>query len=64
MRIKNCFGYFLLSLDRSLVRVYYVSIKSNAYYGEIAKQNVVKVEELAPLRGVILDRNLNPLIGQ
>jgi len=44
-----------------LVRVYYISIKSNAYYEEIAKQNAIKVDELAPLRGVILDRNLNPL---
>lgn len=41
--------------------MYYISIKSNAYYEEIAKQNVVKVEELAPLRGLILDRNHNPL---
>uniref|UniRef100_UPI003FA279A6 penicillin-binding protein 2 n=1 Tax=Sulfurospirillum cavolei TaxID=366522 RepID=UPI003FA279A6 len=31
------------------------------YYEEIAKQNAVKVDELAPLRGVILDRNLKPL---
>lgn len=44
-----------------LVRVYYISIKSNAYYEEIAKQNAIKVDELAPLRGVILDRNLNLL---
>ena len=43
------------------MRVYYISIKSNAYYEEIAKQNAVKVDELAPLRGVILDRNLKPL---
>ncbi|WP_333803550.1 penicillin-binding protein 2 [Sulfurospirillum sp.] len=61
MRIKIVLGIFISVWIALLVRVYYVSIKSNAYYEEIAKQNAVKVEELAPLRGVILDRNLNPL---
>ena len=61
MRIKIVLGIFLSVWVALLVRVYYISIKSNAYYEEIAKQNAVKVDELAPLRGVILDRNLNPL---
>lgn len=61
MRIKIVLSIFILVWIALLVRVYYVSIKSNAYYEEIAKQNAVRVEELAPLRGVILDRKLNPL---
>ena len=61
MRIKIVLGIFISVWIALLVRVYYISIKSNAYYEEIAKQNAVKVDELAPLRGVILDRNLNPL---
>ena len=61
MRIKIALGIFLSVWIAILVRVYYISIKSNAYYEEIAKQNVVKVDELAPLRGLILDRNLSPL---
>lgn len=61
MRIKIVLGIFFSIWVAILVRVYYISIKSNAYYEEIAKQNVVKVDELAPLRGLILDRNLNPL---
>ena len=61
MRIKIALSFFILIWIILLVRVYYISIKSNAYYEEIAKQNAVKVDELAPLRGVILDRNLNPL---
>ncbi len=61
MRIKIVLGIFISVWIALLVRVYYISIKSNAYYEEIAKQNAVKVEELAPLRGVILDRKLNPL---
>ncbi len=61
MRIKIVLSIFLFVWLALLVRVYYISIKSNAYYEEIAKQNVVKVDELAPLRGLILDRNLKPL---
>lgn len=61
MRIKIVLGIFFFVWIAILVRVYYISIKSNAYYEEIAKQNVVKVDELAPLRGLILDRNMNPL---
>jgi len=61
VRIKIVIAIFLAVWTALLVRVYYISIKSNAYYEEIAKQNAVKVDELAPLRGVILDRNLNPL---
>lgn len=57
MRIKIVLSIFLVVWVGLLVRVYYISIKSNAYYEEIAKQNVIKTEELAPLRGVILDRN-------
>jgi len=61
VRIKIILGFFVCIWTILLVRVYYISIKSNAYYEEIAKQNAIKVEELAPLRGVILDRNLKPL---
>jgi len=61
MRIKIALSIFAFVWIALLVRVYYVSIKSNAYYEGIAKQNAVKVEELAPLRGLILDRNLKPL---
>jgi penicillin-binding protein 2 len=61
VRIKIVLGLFFIVWTVLLVRVYYISIKSNAYYEEIAKQNAVKVDELAPLRGVILDRNLKPL---
>ncbi len=61
MRIKIILGFFFFVWFALLVRVYYISIKSNAYYEEIAKQNAIKVDELAPLRGVILDRNMKPL---
>ncbi|ELH2169159.1 penicillin-binding protein 2 [Campylobacter jejuni] len=40
-----------------LSRVYYLSIKSNVYYEELAKQNAIKTEFLPPVRGQITDRN-------
>ncbi|MCR6575027.1 penicillin-binding protein 2 [Campylobacter insulaenigrae] len=50
-----CFFTLLLS------RVYYISIKSNVYYDEIAKQNAIKTLPLAPDRGQILDTKGRPL---
>ncbi|MDD3344351.1 MAG: penicillin-binding protein 2 [Sulfurospirillaceae bacterium] len=61
MRIRIVLAIFFFVWLALLVRVFYISIKSNAYYEEIAKQNAIKVDELAPLRGLILDRNLKPL---
>ncbi len=40
-----------------LVKIYYLSIKSNTYYEYIAQQNAQKIEYLLPLRGVIRDKN-------
>jgi penicillin-binding protein 2 len=57
MRIKYLLFAFLAFWLILVVRIYYISIKSNTYYEEMAKQNAVKVEDLAPLRGSILDIN-------
>ncbi|WP_139899753.1 penicillin-binding protein 2 [Campylobacter jejuni] len=46
-------GVFIFLLSR----VYYLSIKSNVYYEELAKQNAIKTEFLPPVRGQITDRN-------
>lgn len=61
MRIKILLFAFFAFLLILLVRIYYISIKSNTYYEEIAKQNAVKVEDLAPFRGSILDTKGKPL---
>ncbi len=61
MKIKIALGIFILVWIALLARVYYISIKSNTYYEELAKQNAIKNEELAPLRGSILDINGKPL---
>ncbi|EOH3902602.1 penicillin-binding protein 2, partial [Campylobacter jejuni] len=49
--------FILLFFIFLLSRVYYLSIKSNVYYEELAKQNAIKTEFLAPVRGQITDRN-------
>ncbi len=61
MRIRLLLSGFVLVWIILLVRIYYISIKSNAYYDEVAKQNAVKIEYLAPLRGSIKDSNNKPL---
>ncbi|MFK5882089.1 MAG: penicillin-binding protein 2 [Sulfurospirillum sp.] len=61
MKIKIALSIFFTIWIALLARVYYVSIKSNAYYEGLAKQNAIKTEDLAPLRGSISDINGEPL---
>ncbi|EAJ5256858.1 penicillin-binding protein 2 [Campylobacter jejuni] len=57
MRMRLVVGFILLFFIFLLNRVYYLSIKSNVYYEELAKQNAIKTEFLPPVRGQITDRN-------
>ncbi|HEB8408430.1 TPA: penicillin-binding protein 2 [Campylobacter jejuni] len=57
MRMRLVVGFILLFFIFLLSRVYYLSIKSNVYYEELAKQNAIKTEFLPPVRGQIADRN-------
>ena len=57
MRMRIVVGFILLFFIFLLSRVYYLSIKSNVYYEELARQNAIKTQNLAPTRGQILDRN-------
>lgn len=61
MRIRFLLTLFALVWIILLVRIYYISIKSNTYYEEIAKQNAIKTEHLAPLRGTITDVKNRPM---
>lgn len=57
IRIK-IFMLFCLSVSLVLIlRMYFLSVKSNVYFEKIAKRNTEKVEIFAPSRGQILDRN-------
>lgn len=44
MRMRLVVGFILLFFIFLLSRVYYLSIKSNVYYEELAKQNAIKTE--------------------
>ncbi|ECK8448829.1 penicillin-binding protein 2 [Campylobacter jejuni] len=57
MRMRLVVGFILLFFIFLLSRVYYLSIKSNVYYEELAKQNAIKTEFLPPVRGQLTDRN-------
>ena len=61
MRMRIVFSFIILFWIIILVRIYYISIQSNAYYEEIANQNAIKTERLAPLRGSIKDTYGRPL---
>ena len=61
MRMRIVFSIITLVWIVLLVRIYYISIKSNAYYDELASKNAIKTELLAPLRGSILDTNGKPM---
>jgi len=57
MRYKFIIVIFLLFWGVMIARLYHISIKSNFYYEELAKDNVERKEYLKPVRGEIEDRN-------
>ncbi|BDY13921.1 penicillin-binding protein 2 [Hydrogenimonas cancrithermarum] len=61
MRIKLVITVFLVVWTILLVRIYQLTIKSNAYYETLATQNIIKKEWILPVRGEILDRSGKPL---
>ena len=54
-RITFIIVIFVLFWVLLLSRLYYLSIKSNKYYQELANRNVINTEYLAPTRGEIKD---------
>jgi penicillin-binding protein 2 len=52
---------FILIWAGMIIRLYHVSIKSNYYYEELAKENIERKEYLKPVRGEITDVNGNLL---
>ena len=57
MRLKIII-YFIVAISfLLLIRVYYLSVKSNKYYEHLSKKNYIKRFYTIPSRGLILDRN-------
>ena len=44
MRLKFVFVFVILFFSMLLVRIYYLSIKSNEFYEQVAKNNVISTE--------------------
>ena len=61
MRIKIFLLAMVLVWLALLTRIYYFTIKSNSYYEELSTRNSNKTEILFPSRGIIYDRNHQPL---
>ncbi|XPV69950.1 MAG: penicillin-binding protein 2 [Halarcobacter sp.] len=60
-RLNFLFIIISLILLTLLLRVYFLSIKSNTYYEELSKNNYIKRVYTIPNRGIISDRNGKPL---
>ncbi len=61
MRIKIILLIFSLIWVALLVRIFYLSVQSNAYYDALSDNNTIKSELITPIRGNIFDRNGNPI---
>ncbi len=61
MRYKIVIAIFLLFWGVMVARLYHVSIKSNFYYEELAKDNIERKRFIKPVRGEISDINGNLL---
>ena len=59
MRLKAIIYFIIAVCVLLLIRVYYLSIKSNSYYEELSTKNYIKTEFITAPRGAILDRNGN-----
>ncbi len=61
MRVKIFLIILFIVWVALLTRVYYFTIKSNSYYEELSARNSNKTEIIFPSRGIIYDRNHQPL---
>jgi penicillin-binding protein 2 len=61
MKIKVILFIFASIWLALIVRVFFLAVQSNSYYSRLSYQNTIKQEEIAPVRGTIVDRNNKPL---
>ncbi|MDP3265587.1 MAG: penicillin-binding protein 2 [Sulfuricurvum sp.] len=61
MKFKILLAIFSLIWISLVVRVYHLAIQSNEHYETLAQNNSIKTEFSPPVRGEILDRNLEPI---
>ena len=61
MKIKFIVLVFSIVWIGIIVRVFFLAVESNVYYKKLSHQNTIKNEEIAPVRGEIVDRNNKPI---
>ena len=61
MKIKFIIVVFSIVWIGIIVRVFFLAVESNQYYKKLSHQNTIKNEEIAPVRGEIVDRNNKPI---
>ena len=61
MKFKIILLLFTLIWISLIVRVYHLAVQSNDHYETLAQNNSIKTEYSSPVRGGILDRNLEPI---
>ena len=61
MKIKFILFIFISIWLALIVRVFFLSVHSNKYYTRLSQNNTIKSEEIAPIRGEIVDRNNKPI---
>jgi len=61
MKIKFIIIVFSIVWIGIIVRIFFLAVESNVYYKKLSHQNTIKNEEIAPVRGEIVDRNNQPI---
>ena len=61
MRIKIILAIFISIWLALIVRVFFLAVESNSYYKKLSKNNTIKIENISPVRGEIVDRNNKPV---
>lgn len=61
MKIKFIIFTFISIWLALIVRLFFLAIESNSYYAKLSLQNTIKTEEIAPVRGTIVDIKNRPI---
>jgi penicillin-binding protein 2 len=61
VKIKFIIALFIIIWLGLIVRVFFLAVESNTYYKKLSLSNTIKSEQIAPVRGEIVDRNNRPI---
>lgn len=61
MKIKFILLIFVSVWLALIARVFSLAVESNSYYEKLSHNNAIKIEQIAPVRGEIVDRNNKPI---